>query len=153
MGSTLSRVVGSNGGGGRRSAAAACALAAGAGAAWAALRARPFRIAVEGGSMAPSLLPGDCLIATFPRGEVRRGAIVVVEDPRAPGFELAKRVRGAAGDLAPDGRRLGPGELWVEGDRTEASTDSRTFGAVDRKAIRGVVRLRYWPPGRIGVPR
>lgn len=37
------------------------------------------------------------------------------------------------------------GALWLLGDNAEASTDSRTFGAVPREAIIGRVRWRYWP--------
>jgi signal peptidase I len=122
--------------------------------AWVAFR--PFRVAVEGESMAPGLQPGDWVVAVRPR-RVRRGDIVVVEDPRTPGFELVKRVVALPGDWLEvadhheqgdaAGLVLGPDEYWVLGDAPERSTDSRTFGPVSRTAIRGVVRLRYWPPG------
>lgn len=108
---------------------------------------RPFRVAVEGRSMEPTLAPGDFLVAS---GVVRpwRGALVVVEHPGRPGYELVKRVRGVPGDRA-GGRTLGPGELWVVGDHPLATTDSRAFGPVPSRAVRGVVLLRYWPPRRV----
>jgi signal peptidase I len=109
---------------------------------------RPFRVGVEGESMSPTLEPGDLLVAVR-FGSVRRDSLVVVGDPRRPGFELVKRVRGVPGETVGD-RRLGPEEFWVEGERPEASTDSRTFGPVLRDLIAGVVRIRYWPPSRIG---
>jgi signal peptidase I len=113
---------------------------------------RPFRVAVEGESMAPALRPGDWVVAVRP-GRVRRGLVVVVEDPRTPGFELVKRVAAVPGDRvgggsAATGVTLGPGDYWILGDSPSRSTDSRTFGPVPRSAIRGVVRFRYWPPGR-----
>ena len=37
------------------------------------------------------------------------------------------------------------------GDHPDGSTDSRHFGAIGRRAIRGVVRMRYWPPGRVAL--
>ena len=122
--------------------------------AWVAFR--PFRVAVEGESMSPGLQPGDWVVAVRPL-RVRRGDIVVVEDPRTPGFELVKRVVALPGDWLEvadhheqgdaAGLVLGPDEYWVLGDAPERSTDSRTFGPVSRTAIRGVVRLRYWPFG------
>ena len=114
---------------------------------------RPFRLAVEGESMAPALMPGDWVLVVRPR-RIRRGDVVVLEDPRTPGFELVKRIVGLpgdrlevtgtweAGDVA--GVVLGAGEYWVKGDAPERSTDSRTFGPVRRERIRGVVLVRYW---------
>lgn len=116
-------------------------------AALAAVALRPFRVAVEGRSMEPRLAPGDFLLAAASL-KPRRGALVVVEHPARPGFELVKRVAALPGDRV-GGRALGPEELWVVGERGEASTDSRSFGPVPRRAVRGVVLLRYWPPGRL----
>jgi signal peptidase I len=101
--------------------------------------------------MAPGLVPGDFLVATA--GSVpRRGDVVVVEHPERPGFELVKRLAAVPGDPM-QGHPLGPGEHWVVGDHGEGSTDSRAFGPVPEAAIRGVVRFRYWPPGRAGPVR
>ena len=111
------------------------------------LRWRPFRVEVSGGSMAPTLEPGDQALAVR-AGRVRLGDVVVLEHPRRPGFELVKRVTRVPGDLAPDGRFLGDAELWVEGDAPDGSSDSRSFGAVDRASVVARVRLVYWPPAR-----
>ncbi len=108
---------------------------------------RPFRVAVEGRSMEPELLPGDYLVATRTRF-VPRGSLVVMEHPGRPGFEMVKRVTGLPGDPIGDGA-LSPGQHWVRGDNPSASSDSGSFGPVGPGAIRGVVRLRYWPPGRM----
>jgi signal peptidase I len=114
--------------------------------AWVAAR-RPFRVAVEGMSMAPTLLPGDLLVAVH--RPVRRNDLVVMEHPARPGYEMVKRVVGLAGDTI-DGAAIGPGELWLRGDNPVGSTDSRTMGAFPRDGVRGVVRFRYWPPSRAG---
>lgn len=98
--------------------------------------------------MAPTLEAGDWLLATSP-GRLRRGHVVVVEHPEHPGFEIVKRVVGVPGDLAPDGRTLGPDEFWVEGDDATASTDSRQFGALGRRHVVGRARLIYWPRERM----
>jgi signal peptidase I len=114
---------------------------------WLALR-RPFRVAVEGESMSPTLRPGDLLMATR-SGRIDRGALLVVEHPDRPGYEMVKRLAGVPGDSVA-GRWLGPDEFWMLGDNPPASTDSRSLGTFDRSAIRGVILFRYWPPDRMG---
>ena len=109
--------------------------------AWWWTRHRPFAVIVEGSSMAPTILEGDLLIATVPTARaVATSSLVVVEHPARPGYEMVKRVV----------RTVGPDGIWVEGDNASTSSDSRSFGPVERHAIRGVVRLRYWPLARAG---
>jgi nickel-type superoxide dismutase maturation protease len=106
-------------------------------------------VSVEGASMLPTLTHGDFLVAVS-MARPRRGSLVVVEHPARPGYEMVKRLAGLPGEQA-GGRRLGANEYWMLGDHPGGSTDSRQFGPVPREAIRGVVRLRYWPPSRAGV--
>jgi signal peptidase I len=131
---------------GRRAALAAAlggvALGGAAALAW----WRPFRATVDGESMEPALRAGDVVVA-LRRGTLRPGRVVVLRHPLRPDLEVVKRVRHGPGDPAPDGRRLGPGEYWVEGDRPERSTDSRSFGPVRRQDVLGIVVFRYGPPG------
>ena len=92
--------------------------------------------------MRPTLEPGDWLLvdpAAYERRSPQVGDLVVAPDPRAGERWLVKRV----GGLTPDGR------LELVGDDPAASTDSRTFGPVDRAAIVGRVWARYWPPRRL----
>ena len=96
--------------------------------------------------MSPALRDGEWGVAVA--GRPRRGDVVVVEDPRRPGFELVKRVTAAPGDVGPDGALL-DGRYWVEGDRAEASTDSRTFGPVEPGSIKGRVVAVWWPRPRL----
>ena len=125
-----------------------------AGLAWAVMRRKPSRISIEGGSMAPSLAPGDqALVFTPTRYE--RGDVVVVEHPHRPDYEMVKRLVALPGDPAPDrleadqaSRILRPGEYWVEGDFAAASTDSRQFGPVPADALKAKVVLVYWPKDR-----
>jgi signal peptidase I len=110
-------------------------------------RRRPFLVAVEGTSMAPTLRPGDFLVAVRPI-QPSRGSLVVVEHPQHRGFEMVKRLVARGGDVV-DGRTLSSDEVWVVGDMPAASSDSRTFGAIERTAIRGEILARYWPPSRL----
>lgn len=108
------------------------------------VRWRPVRVEVRGASMAPTLQPGDWALAVAPK-RVRAGDVVVLEHPERPGFEMVKRVIAVPGE-----RGLGRDEYWLEGDHPnpERSTDSRSFGAVRRDAIKARVLLVYWPPER-----
>jgi len=101
-------------------------------------------VEVRGGSMAPSLLPGDRLLieSRSYRGRAPRpGEVVLAADPREPERELIKRV--ASIDDAASSAEL-------RGDAPEASTDSREFGALPLSAIRWRAVFRYWPPERAG---
>ena len=81
--------------------------------------------------MIPTLAPGEHVV-------VRRtsapavGSVVVV---RRPDRYVVKRVV----------RRTADGGLWVEGDNSAASDDSRVFGAVREVDVVGEVRWRYRP--------
>jgi signal peptidase I len=117
-----------------------------AGLAWACLRWKPSRVAISGGSMAPTLLPGDWAL-TVPLRRPKVGDVVVVEHPGRPGYEMVKRIAAAPGGLVGD-RALGTDEWWVEGDLAAASTDSRQFGPVLGDALKAKVVLVYWPRER-----
>ncbi|MGH9067629.1 MAG: nickel-type superoxide dismutase maturation protease, partial [Acidimicrobiales bacterium] len=110
-----------------------------------------LRVEVAGWSMAPTLLPGDRLVAVAPwrfGGPGRRGArpgdVVVVAHPGLGDRELVKRVVRVGRD--DQGRR----EVWVEGDNREASTDSRHLGPLPASAVLGRVVWRYAPAHRAG---
>ena len=101
-------------------------------------------VEVRGGSMAPSLLPGDRLLVeshSYQGRAPRAGEVVLAGDPRDPDRELIKRV--ASIDDAGASAEL-------RGDAPEASTDSRAFGAIPLSAIRWRAAFRYWPPQRAG---
>ena len=101
-------------------------------------------VEVQGGSMAPALLPGDRIVVesrSYQSRAPRPGEVVLAADPRKSDRELIKRVvavdeESAAADL--------------RGDAPSESTDSREFGAVPLSAIRWRAAFRYWPPERAG---
>lgn len=97
------------------------------------------RLVVEGSSMAPTLSPGDHVVAVR-HLPLRPGHIVAARDPRQPARVLVKRVA----EVAPDGA------LLVAGDNPEQSTDSRDFGPISRTAVVGRVIYRYAPVAQRG---
>ena len=101
---------------------------------------------IDGASMLPTLFPDDWALVVTPR-RYTAGDVVVVEHPGRPGYEMVKRVCGAPGD-AVDERVLADDEWWVEGDRSDASTDSRHFGPVSTSELKGKLVLIYWPKER-----
>lgn len=110
------------------------------------LRWRPTRVEIQGASMAPTLLPGDWAL-TVARRRTSKGDVVVVEHPGRPGYEMVKRVIALPGERVGE-RTLEDDEYWIEGDREDASTDSRHFGPVRREQLKARVLLVYWPKGR-----
>ncbi|NET09348.1 MAG: S26 family signal peptidase [Symploca sp. SIO2B6] len=67
------------------------------------------------------------------------GDIVLVDDPRQPGFHLVKRVINIQ---APSPPQVQP-DYWVEGENRLESTDSRSFGYVPHRCILGKVTSRF----------
>jgi nickel-type superoxide dismutase maturation protease len=110
-----------------------------------------MQVTVEGASMVPTLLPGDWCLAVAPRRFVQ-GDVVVVEHPERAGYEMVKRIVGEPGEHL-GGRTLASDEWWVEGDRPDASTDSRHFGPVRTGALKAKILLVYGPGGRRRVVR
>lgn len=96
------------------------------------------RVVVEGRSMAPTLLPGDRLLVVRAR-RLCPGDLVAVPDPRRQQRLLVKRVAATSG-----------GFVELRGDNRDASTDSRVFGDVPERLVRGRVVRRYAPPHRRG---
>lgn len=104
--------------------------------------------------MSPALLPDERLLfdrLAYVHRRPRIGDVVLVAHPLRPGLRLVKRVAGVPGDTVGGlvhPRVLHRGEYWVVGDNADASTDSREFGPVSRRDIRGRVWVRYWPVER-----
>jgi signal peptidase I len=113
---------------------------------------RPRRVLVEGPSMEPALYRGDRLLV-LRRSRPSAGDIVALQEPGS-----ASRGGGGAG-AGGGGPRLivkrvvsvAGEEVVVWGDNRAASTDSRVFGPVDRRAIVGRAVYRYFPPHRTGL--
>lgn len=88
-------------------------------------------------------LPGETLTPGA-SGELLIDGRALVE-PYAGGLSA----RWGPSDAPPPAPPLGPDQYFLLGDRREASTDSRDFGAVPVSRIEAVALLRYWPPARV----
>jgi len=114
----------------------------------------------------------------FGLGEIQRGDMVVFWFPLDPQKSYIKRVIGIPGDVVridagqlyvndkalvedyvPDEyrdrvtyeeHRVPPGQYFVLGDHRSSSSDSRTWGFVNREAIYGKAVFVYWPLDKMG---
>lgn len=113
--------------------------------------------------MCPTLNPkGDVLFAEYitPRFGLNQGDVVVATKPTDPRISILKRIRGLPGDkiwvhpstsAVPIEITVPKGHVWLEGDNSSQSTDSRHYGPVPVALVRGRARLRVWPPSQAGV--
>ncbi|XP_004294186.1 PREDICTED: mitochondrial inner membrane protease subunit 1-like [Fragaria vesca subsp. vesca] len=118
----------------------------------------------------PSMLPtfncsGDVVLAehfSHRLGKVAHGDVVLVRSPDDPKRMVAKRVLGLEGDevtssfdpqrIVQHDRIVVPkGHVWIQGDNTYASLDSRSYGPVPYGLIQGRVFFRVWPPDGFGL--
>ncbi|ADK81737.1 signal peptidase I [Sediminispirochaeta smaragdinae] len=98
---------------------------------------------VEGHSMEPYLSPGRNVIIfkRIPFGSIKRGDILVYKSP-FDGKTVIKRCTGLPGDTmtGENGEVIVPEEAFFAlGDNLPLSDDSRHYGVVSRKAIKGKV--------------
>ena len=101
--------------------------------------------------MLPLFAPGDrLLIDPSPVGPLRAGDVIALRDPETEGRLLLKRVARVGGDVMGGDPSLAPGTVFVQGDNSARSRDSRQFGPVPRDRVLGVAWFRYAPPERRG---
>lgn len=90
-------------------------------------------------------LPGETI-------EVRSDAVYVFDAEHQDGFRLSEPYLADGLPLRGTIRfTLGEGEYVVLGDNRAASSDSRAWGALERRLITGRAVFRAWPVSRIGL--
>ena len=135
-----------------------------------------------GGSMRPTIIPGDRLLVRKSHGySPKRGDIVAFKSPGDPTCPWIKRIAALPdetieiidGKLVISGRqvqyrpiesikqftesygltepyKVPPNHIFLIGDNTANSHDSRSFGAVPLSDVTGKAYKIYWPLDRAG---
>ncbi|XP_011312466.1 mitochondrial inner membrane protease subunit 2 isoform X2 [Fopius arisanus] len=116
---------------------------------------------VEGISMQPALNPNakeydyvflNCW--TVHNYNINYGEIISFKSPKNPEQKLIKRVIGLEGDEVrtigyhTSILRVPEGHCWVEGDNTNHSVDSNTFGPLSLGLVIAKATHVVWPPSR-----
>lgn len=100
------------------------------------------------GSMAPAIQPGDrILVDKLAYKQLKRGDIVVFRSPGHPDRVWIKRLRALPGEsLDVDGDQVvvPEGQVFVLGDNTANSHDSRHFGPIPMSSVIGVAQYLFW---------
>jgi len=135
------------------------------------LLVQPHR--VKGDSMFPNFIDGELLLTekvTYRLFKPKRGDVIVFKAPTLQKVDFIKRIIGLPhdnvkienGTIFINGIKieepyetqstegsinilLSDNQYYVLGDNRQASSDSRAFGAIERKSIKGKSWLVYWP--------
>jgi len=128
---------------------------------------------VQGLSMVPTFESGELLLTeklSYRLYRPQRGDVIVFEAPVSRNADFIKRIIGLPGETVKiedgsiyiNGQKLeenytssptqgnetvtvGSNEYFVLGDNRSASSDSRSFGTIKKRTIRGKAWLVYWP--------
>lgn len=101
--------------------------------------------------MEPTIYSDDILLTDHISPQlrkIRRGDVVIAKCPSNPKENICKRVVGLPGDkiyVGFIGKIVPRGYVWLEGDNSNNSTDSRSYGAVPLGLIRSKALCKIWP--------
>eukprot|EP00095_Tigriopus_kingsejongensis_P005010 snap_masked-scaffold139_size317827-processed-gene-1.7 protein:Tk05010 transcript:snap_masked-scaffold139_size317827-processed-gene-1.7-mRNA-1 annotation:"1500034j20rik protein" len=115
-------------------------------------------------SMEPTFRDGQLVLAQpWPWcGPLVSGDVLILKHPQTPAMRICKRVKALPGETHPleSTKTIPKGHVWVEGDNTSRSMDSKTYGPVPIGLTEGRVVVRLapfatetaWNPRRAQLP-
>ena len=107
--------------------------------------------------LGPSMLPtlqmnGDVVIVSRWLSDLKHGDVIAFISPMDPNVKVIKRIIGLEGDVvyinpleSHKSVQIPKGHVWVAGDNTTHSKDSRTYGSISKGLIIGKVVYKLFP--------
>lgn len=81
--------------------------------------------------------------------KIVKGDIIIAKCPTNPKQYICKRVTGLPGDVVRSGfvtfNTVPRGHVWLEGDNSGNSYDSRAYGPIPQGLIKSRAIMRIWP--------
>ncbi|XP_029177599.1 mitochondrial inner membrane protease subunit 1 isoform X2 [Nylanderia fulva] len=108
-------------------------------------------VVCNGPSMEPTLYTNDVLLMeriSVRLQKLEKGDIVISKCPTNPKQNICKRIVGLPGDNIRNGLNIimiPYGHVWLEGDNSNNSTDSRVYGPVPHGLLRGRALCKIFP--------
>ncbi|CAG9762762.1 unnamed protein product [Ceutorhynchus assimilis] len=110
----------------------------------------------SGPSMEPTIASDDILFTehvSVLTQSMKRGDIVIAKCPTNPKQQICKRIAALPGEKIKTGfasyEFVPLGHVWLEGDNSSNSTDSRSYGPVPIGLIRSKAVCKIWPPKHV----
>jgi len=97
-------------------------------------------VELRGDSMSPNFNDGDWLLFRLLPAKVRVGKVVLIQRQSQVGTDFLQVKRVIKADESNESNET---KFWVEGDNKSASTDSRSWGALDSTEVIGKLLFRY----------
>jgi signal peptidase I len=104
-------------------------------------------VELRGDSMSPNFNDGDWLLFRLLPAKVRVGKlvgkVVLIQRNSDLGKDFLQVKRVIKADESNETNESNETKFWVEGDNKSASTDSRSWGALDSTEVIGKLLFRY----------
>jgi signal peptidase I len=104
-------------------------------------------VELRGDSMSPNFNDGDWLLFRLLPAKTKSGKlvgkVVLIQRQSQVGTDFLQVKRVIKADESNESNESNETKFWVEGDNKSASTDSRSWGALDSTEVIGKLLFRY----------